>query len=192
MKLVYGVGYNDRKYPARIGKEKTLEYRYWQKMLMRCYDSSSEFNASYIDCHVSDNFKNYSYFYEWCQKQIGFGNEDWQLDKDFLSNKNKIYSENTCVFIPREINNLLVSNKAKRGDCPIGVSFNKRCGKFEAYYAAYGKRKALGKYEDQESAFMVYKEHKERHIKDVAEKYKGLIDDRVYLALIRIEINITD
>lgn len=192
MKLVYGVGYNDGKYPARIGKEKTLEYKYWQKMLMRCYDSSSKFNSSYVDCSVSENFKNYSYFYEWCQNQVGFGIDGFQLDKDLMIKGNKVYSEDSCSFVPREVNNIFVSVKSRRGSCPIGVSFDKRVGKFEAYCHVYGKRKHLGFYADKELAFLEYKKCKEWYVKIIAEKHKNNIDVRVYKSLMNWSIDIDD
>lgn len=71
---------------------------------------------TYKDCEVSENFKSYEYFYEWCNKQIGFGNEYWQLDKDLLIKGNKVYSENTCHFIPKEINLVLTKSDKKRGE----------------------------------------------------------------------------
>lgn len=192
MKLVFGVGFNDRKYPARIGKEKTLEYSHWQKMLMRCYKSNSNINPSYMNCSVSENFKSYSYFYEWCQNQFGFGLNGYHLDKDLLVKNNNIYCEETCVFIPQKINNLFLSSKAKRGDCPIGVSFSKEFNKFESYITRENKRTNLGYYERKEDAFAAYRAKKEEYIKYMAEKYKDQIDTRVYNALIQREICIDD
>jgi hypothetical protein len=45
------------------------------------------------------------------------------LDKDILYKGNKIYSPDTCVFVPQEINALFVKNDANRGDLPIGVFY---------------------------------------------------------------------
>ena len=50
-------------------------------MLKRCYNPS-ETNICYIDCNVSDNFKNYTFFYDWYNSQIG-SNMGFELDKDY-------------------------------------------------------------------------------------------------------------
>ena len=104
---VYGVGISGAKYPISEGGVITKEYTLWCGMLKRCYsDTYQKKYPTYIGCEVSDKFKSYEYFYEWCHKQIGFGVKCWQLDKDLLVKGNKVYSENICVFIPKEIPNL--------------------------------------------------------------------------------------
>ena len=100
---VFGIGVLGTKYPSKVNGVQTKEYDLWQSMLQRCYsDSFKKKYPTYEGCEVSDNFKSYEYFYEWCNEQIGFGNDGdgnpFQLDKDLLSKGNKIYSETTCVF----------------------------------------------------------------------------------------------
>ena len=84
---VYGVGIIGDKYDIITKENKELltrEYSTWHNMLTRCYsDFYKNKYPTYEGCEVSDNFKSYEYFYEWCQEQIGFNNEDWHLDKDF-------------------------------------------------------------------------------------------------------------
>jgi hypothetical protein len=132
---------------------------------------------------VSENFKNFQYFAEWCHNQVGFGNQGYDLDKDILSKSTGIYSEYTCVFIPRELNTLLNRNEAIRGDCPIGVHFSKQRGRYFAYVNIRGKKKQLGQFLTANEAFSAYSQAKEKHVKDVAVKYKDKIDPRVYQAL---------
>lgn len=189
---VCGIGINDRKYVARIGKEKTLEYSHWQKMLTRCVKSNEKENKTYIDCTVSENFKSYSYFYEWCQKQVGFDNKNFHLDKDLFLKGNSIYSEDTCFFVPMELNNMILSTKASRGDFPIGVSFDKRAKRFEAYLTKERRKFSLGFYSDPITAFNAYKKEKEDYIKYMAEKYKNQIDERLYLSLMNRVVDIDD
>ena len=126
---VYGVGVLGAKYPSTISGVKTKEYTLWKCMLERCYsDSFKKKRQTYEGCEVSNKFKSYEYFYEWCNKQIGFSNDGngnpFHLDKDLLVKGNKVYSEDTCVFIPQEINSLLVKRKASRGEHLIGVSWH--------------------------------------------------------------------
>ena len=81
---VYGVGITGTKYLITISGVKTREYALWKNMLKRCYsDTYQKKYPTYEGCEVSDNFKNYEYFYEWCHKQIGFGNQGWHLDKTY-------------------------------------------------------------------------------------------------------------
>ena len=124
---VFGVGVSGTKYQFRIDGVKTKEYALWCDMLRRCYsDDFKKRQPTYDGCEVSDNFLYYEYFYEWCNKQIGFGVEGFELDKDLLIKGNKVYSESTCVFLPSEINSLLVKRTASRGKHLIGVYFNKK------------------------------------------------------------------
>ena len=191
---VYGVGIVGAKYPTKIDGVLAKEYALWAHMLQRCYCEKYHFKKpTYLECEVSENFKNYSFFYEWCQNQIGFDNKDWQLDKDLLIKGNKVYSENTCIFIPRELNQTLTKANLIRGEYPIGVCFDKVKNKFVVYVGLNSpKRKYLGAFDTELDAFNTYKIAKENHIKDLANKWKGKIDPRAYEALVKYEVNIDD
>ena len=191
---VYCVGIIGAKYPSSDGGRDTKDYALWKNMLTRCYnDTFKKKNPTYEGCEVSDNFKSYEYFYDWCNKQIGFGNEGWQLDKDLLVKGNKVYSEDTCVFIPSEINTLLIKRVASRGEHLIGVSWSKTNKAFMARVGkSKGKREHLGFFKTELEAFSAYKQAKETFIKEQAEKWKGKIDDRAYKALMNYTVNIDD
>lgn len=65
-KLVYGVGFNDKTRNVFINGKIVKEYALWQSMLNRCHsDKYLKLYPTYKDCSVSDNFLNYSYFYDW-------------------------------------------------------------------------------------------------------------------------------
>ena len=139
---------------------------------------------------MSENFKDYSFFYEWCNSQIGFGGYGWQLDKDILVKGNKVYSEHSCVFVPQEINTLFVKCNKSRGKYPIGVTYSR--GVFIAQITKGGKRNSLGYFETVEEAFQAYREAKEDYIKVVADKWKDKIDPRVYKAMYEYEVEWDD
>ena len=191
---VFGVGITGTKYSITISGVKTREYNLWQSMLRRCYsDCSKKQRPTYKDCEVSENFKYYEYFYEWCHKQIGFDNEGWHLDKDLLVKGNKVYGESACVFIPQEINSLLIKCTASRGENLIGVYWHK---KGKAFVAMVNKNKGrseyLGLFTTEIEAFNAYKQAKESFIKEQANGWKGKIDIRAYNALINYTVNIGD
>ena len=198
-KLVYGVGINDRKYPSRVDKLDTKEYSLWLTMLQRCYDEKVwARHQTYKDCKVSENFKNYSFFYEWCRGQVGFGAVDdgchqFQLDKDLLIKGNKIYSETTCVFLPKEINKALSTNKSQRGNCIIGVCYDSERSKFRAKLTKVNKKyNYLGRFDTEIEDFNAYKVAKELYVKELANKWKDQIDERAYYALMSYQVEITD
>ena len=191
---VFGVGVLGAKYSTRVNDVLTKEYVLWCDMLRRCYsDAYKKRKPTYEGCEVSNNFLHYEYFYEWCNEQVGFDNEGWHLDKDLLIKGNKVYSESTCVFIPQEINKVLVKREASRGEYLIGVSWNKKASAFVARVNKNkGKREYLGCFNTEIEAFNAYKTAKEAFVKEQAEKYKPQIDDRAYNALMNYEVNIDD
>ena len=191
---VYGVGALGTKYPSKVNGVRTKEYDLWNSMLKRSYsDNYKKKNPTYIGCEVSDKFKSYEYFYEWCHKQIGFGVDGFELDKDLLIKGNKVYSENVCIFIPSEINQLLVKREALRGEHLIGVSWSKTNKAFRARVNKNkGESEHLGYFNTELEAFNAYKTAKEAFIKEQAEKWKGKIDERAYEVLMKYTVEITD
>ena len=191
---VYGIGVLGTKYPSKVNGVKTKEYTLWCNMLKRCYsDAYRKRYQTYEDCEVSENFKSYEYFYEWCHKQIGFDNDGWHLDKDSLVKGNKVYSESTYVFLPAEINSLLTKSTASRGKHLIGVSWHKKDNAFVATVSkGKGKSEYLGSFKTEIEAFNTYKTAKESFIKEQAEKWKDQIDIRAYNALMKYEVNVND
>ena len=190
-KLVCGVGFNDRRYPAKVNGKSTQEYDLWNSLLKRCYSlKTQEKRPTYRGCQASESFKNYSYFHNWCQTQVGFGREGYHLDKDLIFKGNKLYSEDTCLFLPSELNVLLTSRKAARGILPVGVSANGNGFQAETHHGTNSPY--IGRFNTPELAFQAYKQVKEAFIKRQAEKWKNFIDPRAYQALMVYEVLITD
>ena len=183
------VGFNDKTRPAWVDGKNVKEYALWQNMLERCFSEKYQTRCpTYKGCSVSDNFLHYSFFYDWCQEQTGFGKVDekgryWELEKDLLFTGNKTYSETNCVFVPHEINLFFVDRGNARGDYPVGVSFHKASGKFKARCNVNGKRQYLGLFNTPEEAFAVYKPFKEALCKELALKWQSEIDSRLFNAM---------
>lgn len=92
-------------------------------MLTRCYNHKSlKKNPSYIGCSVCDEWLTYSNFKRWYEDPINGYREGYHLDKDILVKGNKVYSPETCCFVPHSINCLLLTRQRKRGALPIGVT----------------------------------------------------------------------
>ena len=191
---VYSIGVLGAKYPTRVDGVLTKEYVLWTSMLKRCYnDTYKKKQPTYEGCEVSNNFLHYEYFYEWCHKQIGFSNQGWHLDKDLLVKGNKVYSEDSCVFLPTEINILLVKSDKKRGKHLIGVYWSKTNKAFVAQVNKNkGNQRYLGLFKTEIEAFNAYKTAKESFIKEQANKWKGNIDERAYNSLMNYQVEITD
>ena len=195
---VYGVGILGTKYPITVNGRNTKEYALWCDMLKRCYSNDfKKKHPTYEGCEVSDKFKSYEHFYEWCHKQVGFGNDGngnpFHLDKDLLVKGNKVYSEDSCVFLPQEINSLLTKCTASRGEHLIGVCWHKKDNAFVARVnKGKGRREHLGYFKTELEAFNAYKQAKESFVKEQANVWKSQIDIRAYEALMKYQVEITD
>lgn len=181
---VFGVGYfgvKNKTYNSIIEKK---IYSIWHSMISRCYNLHDvDYKSVYKYATVCKKWHNFQNFIEW---YIDNYKEDYHLDKDILFKGNKIYSPETCCFVPSHINVLFTKRSKLRGIYPIGVS--KDYDKFKATL----KKKNLGRYDTPEEAFQAYKTAKEAYIKEVADKWKDQIDPRVYEAMYNYQVEIID
>lgn len=165
-RLVYGVGKNDADYA--ILKKITLQsghkinlkcafYVKWHHMLERCYDEKIlNKYPTYRGCSVCDEWLSFSNFRAWMELQ------DWEgmdLDKDLIVDGNKIYSPETCVFIPAKLNAFL-TNISKENLTGVTYSpklkkFRSRCGNFMT-----GKREHLGYFDSADDAYLAWAKRK--------------------------------
>lgn len=167
----------------------------WRSMITRCESESyHQKEPTYSYCEICDEWLRLSDFKKWVEDPVNGYREGYHLDKDILRKRNKVYSPDTCCFVPKSINAIFTRRDACRGDLPIGVSINKGREGFRAVVTKYGRRKHLGYFSSSEEAFLAYKAAKESYIKEVAQEYydRGEITQRVYDALMRYEVEITD
>ena len=195
-RTVHGVGYlGGDKYKTKINGIKTKNYIVWQSMLERCYSQAyRKKDKSYIGCIVCDEWHNFQIFSKWFyENYYEIENEETNLDKDILVKGNKVYSPETCIFTPKNINTLFCKSLKNRGQYAIGVSYKKDNKKFEVQCNQGNKKiKYLGLYDSELQAFNAYKTEKERVVKKIAEEYKSKIPEKLYLALINYQVEITD
>jgi hypothetical protein len=191
---VFGIGFiGEGKYKLEESKQ---QYKSWVSMLARCYSEKfHEKQPTYIGCTVCEewhNFQNYAKWYD--ENYYEVDGYKMNLDKDILVKGNKIYSPETCVFVPDFINLLFVNRKQYRGSLPVGV---KVCTKNPKKYEAQcrnntGKRIYLGYYDSPEEAFQYYKEFKENLIKETAKEYEDRIPHTLFNAMCNYVVEISD
>lgn len=180
-------------YINEVSKEKKA--RLWNDMNTRCYNEKfHERQPQYRECDVCEEWlTDKTKFFDWVDENYyTVSDEQMDLDKDILVKGNKLYSPDTCVFVPHSINTLFLNGKKNRGDCPIGVYFDKSKNKFAVCFAIDSNSIKLGRYDTKEKAFGVYKRHKESLIMATADRYKGKIPTHLYNAMLAWEIEETD
>lgn len=161
--LIYGVGINDSKRNVThiIGDKRVYcpIYKTWHHMLERCYSEKWLVKyPTYVGCSVCPEWLKFSTFEKWMLSQSWNGR---QLDKDFLSSDNKVYSPTTCTFIDQCLNKFLTDRGALRGEYPIGVSAHKDGGFVARCWNPFKqKREYLGRFEDATVGHLVWKKRK--------------------------------
>ena len=187
---IYNIAFNDSDENVLNEKgELKPVFRHWYNMLSRCYCSKTQKRQpAYKGCVVCEEWLLFSNFKKWFDENYQKG---YDLDKDILGN-GKLYSPQTCCFVPHEINNLLCKQVRCRGEYPIGVC--RVNNKYKAGLRFNGKTIGLGYFITPQEAFNTYKKAKEKLIKDLAKSYfeNGIIIEKIYNALINYKINITD
>lgn len=193
-KLVCGIGINDYDGSMRINGKRMLSYACWHSMLNRCY--SAEYQTrfpTYIGCSVCEEWLLFSNFKVWYDENY---KPRFQLDKDILFPGNKVYSPETCRFVPQYLNSLLTDRGAARGEYPLGVMALKPGsiqGLINTSYQAqcnngYGKqiRKTFKTIEEAQHFYSITKKRvvKEQAIRAFLD---NAIKTDVYLALVRRE-----
>lgn len=165
----------------------------WRSAINRCYNPDFHHKfPTYKDCYICDEWRYLSNFISWARNPESGYMDGYELDKDLLIKGNKVYSPDTCCFLPRQIN-IIFSTKPDKNGLPIGVAFDARHKKYYSQFRG-GEQTWLGYFDTVEEAFQAYKTAKESYIKKIAAAYynEGKITKRVYDALMRYEVEITD
>lgn len=177
---------------------KSSIYKSWLGMMNRCYSEDQKKKyPSTINCTISKEWHSFPVFVKWYKENYyEVGNEKMAIIN--IDRENKFhYSPDTLIFAPRVIKNILNPERLKNNEksCPVGVSYNKERNKYEAYCSSIfvkTNKIFLGRYNTKEEAFYIYKENKEKYMKQVAEYYKDLVPEKLYKVLYNYKVNIND
>ena len=191
-KSLLETGYmGEGEYKTKIDGKTTKVYSAWNGMIVRGYCSKyKEKNTTYKDVTVCKEWHNFQEFSKWFYNNWKpYMDESWNLDKDILVKGNKIYSPETCCFVPQEINKSLILNNNNR-NLPTGIRYKKEFNKYQPRITIGKKEKYLGFYDTLTEACKVYATAKELHIKELADKWKDQITEKVYQAMYNYQVEI--
>lgn len=194
---IFGVGINDYEGQVKVNGVHIQSYTIWRDMLKRLYGpDANEKKPSYKNVKICDEWLYFTSFKDWFDSHEIYFHKRWHLDKDLLCRTlgldYKIYSPDTCVFLPPEINGALATQPKYRTDLPIGIR-RAESGKYHATLCSgLLNSKHLGTFNTINEAFMAYKKAKEIWLKYLANKYKTELDPRAYDAMVSYKVNIDD
>ena len=180
-KRVRGVGINDATSPISEyifwyeGSKRKQKCTYkcpayvcWENMLARCYDLKvQEKHPTYKGCTVCPEWHLFSNFRNWY-----FTNyvSEWELDKDLLIDGNKIYSPETCRFVPKDLNVFLTNVSDAKGYTRRGS------GRFQVFCSdpIQKKVRSYGTVSSEEDASELYKVVKFQNLRHLLDLYPSL------------------
>lgn len=161
----------------------TKEYGTWSAMLFRCYGENRDEATyrNYSDCSVCQEWHNFQTFAEWCQAQPEMLFEDSSLDKDIRVKGNKVYSPDTCCFVPQYINTAVTGMKHQNSSGLAGVWSMK--DSYVAEVTMFGSKTNLGSFASAEDANHIHSKVKEAYISALADIFKSKISEEVFSKL---------
>lgn len=170
---------------------KTHAYQTFSNMVTRT-QAGGKYQArqpSYIGCQ--NGFESFQAFTDWAIQQVGYAVPGFELDKDLLVPGNKVYSPETCCFLPAQINLALHRDQlGKKSDYPVGICTYNKNG-LKARISIDGKLISLA-YTTTDTpenrAFLsnLYERAKQTYLHQLAERFKDQIDPRAYQALLAL------
>ena len=155
-------------------------YSIWNAMVSRCK------REGYV---VSSRFSKYDTWIAWAKQQKGYKeldlfNKPFNLDSDMFSTDVKTYSEDTCVFIPEQINQIYKTSY--KGVEYIGIDLFE--GGYRARLNMFNRQVIIGKFSTKDGAKRAYHAKRSEYLNLLLHIYKGKLDDRV-VNFIKNDIN---
>lgn len=191
--LLYGVGLNDWDGAVSVSYSKKIpEYQMWKDLLKRVYSEKyHKKSPTYIGVTIDPKWHSLKGFIEDVSTLKNYEEalyNGYALDKDIAVNGNRHYSLENCCFVPPEVNTQFkVLNKTN--GLPKGVYKKTDSNKFACDCRTSEKTFYLGLYDTPEEAFIVRKRFKQIEMKKLADKYRGVLDERVIHKLEHFDYN---
>lgn len=165
-----------REHNAPMTPTERAAYRVWQVMIYKCFDKSIPIEVR-RENNVSSRFKDFKSFQAWFEVQACCELDQVYLNKDLLYKHNRVYSDATCVLLPKPVHDLLKECRVTKSD------LEQLSHELEG--SITGNRENAV-----EAAYEAAKAEMEASLRIVAEKYKDVLDPRAYKALIEYKIEV--
>ena len=116
----------------------------------------------------------------WLENQV----DGWQLDKDLVGD-GKLYSPDTCVFVPSWVNSFASNCTAARGENPIGTAVVNGCIVAQCRNPFTGHRESLGCFKSFSDASDAWRSRKIDFVYEMKSE-TDKIDKRIHDGLLNI------
>lgn len=190
---VYGIGYfGEGIHKSSENNKMSHKYKTWHGMMRRCYDEEfRKRSKAYSEVTVCTEWHNYQNFGNWYEKNYyTIDGEQMQLDKDILIKGNRVYSPETCIFVPSRINGIFTkdSQTSSKGLPPLTFYEPERTKK----YVVRSHDEYIGSFKTIEEAVKASNRYKEIMYKSAAYEYKGKIPEKLYKAMLDYAMDVTN
>lgn len=155
-------------------------YISWRNMLNRSHDYNLDKYPSYENVVCSEEWIYSSNYLVWF-KNSNRSSTNTDLDKDLLVSENLVYSKETCLFVPKEINSFLTIANSIRGGQPLGVDLSP--GGYRSRISDGKSKKHLGYFKSPEEAHKVWQSAKLERAMELQLKYIYIPMSRVITKL---------
>jgi hypothetical protein len=181
-------------------------YHIWNGIYARCYGGKKFANFAVNSCYdesiMCDAWRyDKDIFAEWYSSNYYdcYG-ETMMVDKDLLCRGNRVYAPDKCCLLPQTINSALASATKRRSfkksltgnvpKCAVGVAYDEGKKKFFARIKPFkhDRMETLHYWDTNEEAFQEYKLFKESEIRILAVRYRSVLPEYIFDALIKYEV----
>lgn len=178
-KVILNKGY----YCSKNVDRKSEEFKRWHGMLTRCYSKGGEGLHYYKDVTVCEEWLDFENFASWMKEQPYAYEDGFVLDKDLTVLGSRVYSPETCCFVPTQVNCILNVRFFNRSqNCPEGVVYKPSLNKYKMWTALTRNDKNIEYKDTAEEAFAEYKAFAEDYIKTSSKIWfdKGVISPTIH------------